>query len=59
MCEVFSCTPAQALEQDRQLCINIMEYRQLCMTKAQHNVDATKITEGQARLWGEMLKSDG
>lgn len=35
----------------------ILDYRTAEAAKAQHNVDATKMSEGMVRLWEEMARA--
>ena len=44
----------KALHQDWRLVKGILEYRLAESAKRQHNVDATKLSEAQVNLWGQM-----
>ena len=50
ICEAFSCTPEEALKQDPAIVIPVLEYRMAMAAKEQHNRDATKMTDSQARM---------
>ena len=54
VCEAFGCPPDVALRQDWRLVKGILEYRLAESAKRQHNVDATKLSEAQVNLWGQM-----
>ena len=56
LCASFGCLPDEALRQDARLMYSIMEYRTLQAAKAQHNEDATKLTQQQAQLMSEVAK---
>lgn len=56
MCEAFGCTPSEALQQDPQLVLPILEYRLAQSAKEQHGRDASKMTEAQVRLFTEMAR---
>lgn len=57
MCEAFGCPPDVALQQDWQMVKAILEYRVAESAKAQHNQDATKMSEAQVQVWATMTKA--
>ena len=57
VCEAFNCTPDLAANQDMVLVREILEYRMIEGAKAQHNEDATKMTDEQTKLWLELLEA--
>ena len=57
VCEAFNCTPIEAVEQDMVLVHEILDVRTMEAAKVQHNTDASKMTEDQAKLWMEAMES--
>jgi len=57
ICEAFSCTPSQALEQDPALVFGVLEARLAKAAKRQHNEDVTKFTPAMTRMWTELVMS--
>ena len=55
VCEAFNCTPDVAEKQDMRKVARILEARLLDSAKAQHNEDASKMTEAQTALWIEAM----
>lgn len=54
ICESFNCLPSEALGEDPQMVIAILEARLASQAKDQFNQDASKLTGGAAALWAEM-----
>lgn len=57
VCDAFHCTPDIAERQDLHKVMSILEYRVLADAARLHNEDATKMSEGQAALWIEMMNA--
>lgn len=57
VCEAFTCTPDVAERQDLRTVMAVLDARALRRAAAQHNEDATKLTEGQAGLLMEMVEA--
>ena len=57
ICEAFNCTPDVAMAQDLRVIRKILDARLLESAKAQHNEDATKMTEAQTSLWTEAIEA--
>tara|TARA_Y100000310_G_scaffold284469_1_gene307248 strand:+ start:659 stop:862 length:204 start_codon:yes stop_codon:yes gene_type:complete len=57
VCEAFNCTPDVAMTQDMALVRRILDVRMMEAAKAQHNQDASKMTEAQTALWMESMES--
>lgn len=55
ICESFGVSPREAKLLDPLEVRSILDYRALVAAKAQHEVDATKLSQDQAALWMEML----
>ena len=45
------------MEEDWQVIRDIMDYRMLVSAKNQHNDDASKMSEGQMKIWAEMAEA--
>ncbi len=52
VCYAFGCTPKEALEQDVQTVLRIMEHR---MLESSSPDDVDKLTPGQVALWREVM----
>ena len=57
ICDSFQCPPSEAIEQDWRLVRDILEFRAMREAKDTHNNDASRMTEGQAALWVEMIEA--
>jgi hypothetical protein len=53
ICEAFNCTPQEAKECDIREVREILDYRRLKSILAQHNEDASKISEEDTAFWME------
>ena len=57
VCEAFGCTPDVAVTQDMALVRRILDVRMMEGAKAQHNQDASKMSEAQTELWMEAMEA--
>jgi len=56
ICESFNIPPDVALRQDPSIVVPILEARLARQAQHQHSADPTRLTEGQTRIWLEMVK---
>ena len=54
ICESFGCLPSEALEEDPQRVIAILDYRLAMQAKEQFNENAGTLTGGAAELWADI-----